>query len=289
MSSPSPRPVTVLDKSATLRGLYASWERVEQLTAGLSEAQWRTPTTLPGWTVHDVVSHVIGVESLLMGVATPEPDIDVAEIEHVHNAIGVMNECWVRYLRPDPGPALLDRLRLVTDGRRKVLADLPDAEWDAVTGTPAGPDSYGRFMRIRTFDTWMHEQDIRDALERPPSDDDLTGPAPQLALDEMAASMGFVVGKLAGAPEGSRVQIELSGPLARTIRVAVAGRAAVVNDFDGDDFDGAEPTSVIRVDGLLFTRLAGGRTTVAEHPGAVDYDGDAEVGQRVVARLSYVI
>ena len=56
--------------------------------------------------------------------------------------------------------------------------------------------------------------------------------------------MGFVVGKLGKAPDGSRVAIELTGPLARTIRVAVDGRAQVV-----DDFGGQEPTATIRLDG----------------------------------------
>ena len=110
-------------------------------------------------------------------------------------------------------------------------------------------------MRVRLFDCWMHEQDIRDAVGRPSPDADLSGPAPGLALDEMAASMGYVVGKLGKAPDGSRVAIELTGPLKRTIRVAVEGRGRVVEDFGGQ-----EPTSTIRLDGLLFTRLAGGRT-----------------------------
>ena len=55
-------------------------------------------------------------------------------------------------------------------------------------------------------------------------------------------------------PTGSRVQFELTGPLARTIRVSVDGRAQVV-----DDFGGQEPTATIRLDGVQFTRLAGGR------------------------------
>ena len=41
---------------------------------------------------------------------------------------------------------------------------MSDEEWNAVTMTPTGPDSYGRFMRIRVFDCWMHEEDIRDGV-----------------------------------------------------------------------------------------------------------------------------
>jgi uncharacterized protein (TIGR03083 family) len=160
------------------------------------------------------------------------------------------------------------------------LTAMSDTDWNQVTVTPAGPDTYGRFMRVRDFDCWMHLQDIRDALGQPAAEP--AGPAARLALDEMTASMGFVVGKLGGAPEGSRVAIELTGPLARTINVAVNGRAKVV-----DDFGGQEPTATITLDGLLFTRLAGGRTTV-DH-GAISYAGDQVVGKRIVEHLNYVI
>ena len=193
-----------------------------------------------------------------------------------------MNERWVRKLRGVSPAELLERFRATTAKRREELTGISDADWNQITATPAGPDTYGRFMRVRTFDCWMHLQDIRDALDQPAESP--AGPASRLALDEMAASMGFVVGKLGGAPDGSRVAIELTGPLARTINVAVEGRGRVVNDFGGQ-----EPTATITMDGLLFTRLAGGRTRPAEHADAVRYSGDEEVGKRVVEHLNYVI
>ncbi|AFE14229.1 hypothetical protein MRGA423_19330 [Mycobacterium tuberculosis RGTB423] len=86
---------------------------------------------------------------------------------------------------------MLERFRAVTSQRRKVLASLSDDEWNAPTTTPSGPDSYGRFMRIRIFDCWMHEQDIRAAVQRPSSDDELGGPASPLVLvDEQRAHHG---------------------------------------------------------------------------------------------------
>src|SRR5439155_24369851 len=94
---------------------------------------------------------------------------------------------------------------------REALTDMSDADWHQHTATPAGPDTYGRFMRVRDFDCWMHLHDIRDALAEAATDP--AGPAARLALDEMSASMGFVVGKLGGAPEGSRVALVLTGPL----------------------------------------------------------------------------
>jgi uncharacterized protein (TIGR03083 family) len=275
--------VTKLDKSSVLEGLFEVWDDIDALLTGLTDQQWQAQTPLPGWTVHDVTAHMIGTESMLQGVATPDADVDISTLKHVRNDIGVMNERWVRKLRGVSAGDLIEDFRATTAKRREALSGMGDAEWNQITATPAGPDTYGRFMRVRVFDCWMHLHDIRDALDQPAADADLEGPSSRLALDEMAASMGFVVGKLGGAPDGSRVRIKLTGPLRRTINVAVDGRGRVVEDFD------AEPTATISLDGLLFTRLAGGRTTVAQHPGAIAYGGDEAVGKRVVEHLNYVI
>ena len=281
MSSPS-RPVTALDKSEVLSGLFGTWDSLDQLLTGLSERQWWMPTPLPGWSVHNVVAHIIGTESVLHGISTPDADIDVSTLAHVRNDVGVANECWIRHLSAESGADLHQQFRTLTADRRKRLTEMSVDDWNAPTLTPVGPDSYGRFMRVRVFDCWMHEHDIRDALDEPASDADLTGPAARLTLDEMVTSMGYVVGKLGKAPDGSRVAIELTGPLARTIRVAVDGRAQLV-----DDFGGQQPTATIRLDGVLFTRLAGGRA----EPGAggIQLSGDQEVASRIVEHLNYTI
>jgi uncharacterized protein (TIGR03083 family) len=280
MGSPS-RPVTELDKSDVLSGLFGTWDSLDRLLSGLSEQQWQTPTPLPGWCVRNVVAHIVGTESVLQGLTAPDADIDVATLDHVRNDVGIANERWVRHLNAESGADLQERFRSIVADRRKVLTDMSVDDWNAPTMTPVGPESYGRFMRVRLFDCWMHEQDIRDGVGRPSSDAELSGPAGRLALDEIAATMGYVVGKLGKAPEGSRVAVELTGPLARTIRVAVDGRAQVV-----DEFGGLGPTSTIRLDGLQFTRLAGGRT---DNAAGVEVSGDTEVGARIVERLNFVI
>ncbi|ETW23400.1 maleylpyruvate isomerase family mycothiol-dependent enzyme [Mycobacterium gastri] len=278
------RPLTQLDKSEVLAALFAVWDSLDALLDGLPEADWQAASPLPGWNVKAVVSHIIGTESFLLGIGAPEADIDVSALEHVRNPIGVMNESWVVYLSGESGTSLLERFREVTTKRRKALESMPEADWNAATTTPAGPDTYGRFMRIRTFDCWMHEQDIRQALRRPSSDDELGGRTAELSLDEMSSSMGFVVGKLAKAPDGSRVLFELTGPLARTIRVSVNGRAQLVEDFGGQ-----EPTATIRLDGLQFTRLAGGRPMSPARSQHVELGGDKDLAGRIVERLNFVI
>jgi uncharacterized protein (TIGR03083 family) len=278
------RPITVLDKSEVLSGLFGVWDEIDALLDGLSQTEWQAATPLPGWCVQAVVSHIIGTESFLAGIAPPQPDVDVSDLDHVRNDIGVLNECWVRHLSGDSGVGVLERFRAITNDRRAALTSLSDEEWNAVTPTPVGPESYGRFMRVRVFDCWMHEQDMRGALSRPSSDNELDGVASQLALDEIAATMGYVVGKLAKAPDGSRILFELSGPLARNIHVNVDGRAQLV-----DDFDGQEPTATIFIDGLQFTRLSGGRPMSPARSQDIELGGDKDVAAQVVEHLNFVI
>ncbi|HEY2500236.1 MAG TPA: maleylpyruvate isomerase family mycothiol-dependent enzyme [Mycobacterium sp.] len=278
------RPVSVLDKCEVLSGLFAVWDDIGGLLDWLSATEWQAATPLPGWCVQAVVSHIIGTESFLAGIAPPHPDVDVSDLDHVRNDIGVMNECWVRHLSGDSGAGVLERFRAITDDRRAALISLSDEEWNAVTPTPVGPESYGRFMRVRVFDCWMHEQDMREALSRPSSDDELDVVASQLALDEIAATMGYVVGKRAKAPDGSRILFELSGPLARNIHVNVDGRAQLV-----DGFDGQEPTATIFIDGLQFTRLSGGRPMSPARSQDIELGGDKDVAAQVVERLNFVI
>ena len=278
------RPITVLDKSEVLSGLFAVWDDIDALLDGLSEMEWKAATPLPGWCVQAVASHIVGTESFLAGIAAPQPDVDVSDLDHVRNDIGVMNECWVRYLSGEAGAGVLEQFRTITNDRRAALTSLSDEEWNALTPTPVGPESYGRFMRVRVFDCWMHEQDMREALSRPSSDSELDGVPSQFALDEIAATMGYVVGKLAKAPDGSRVLFELTGPLARNIHVSVDGRAQLV-----DDFDGQEPTATIRLDGLQFTRLSGGRPMCPARSQDVELGGDKDVAAQVVEHLNFVI
>ena len=71
-------------------------------------------------------------------------------------------------------------------------------------------------MRIRVMDMWFHEQDIREAVGEPGH---LAGPgARRRALAEVVAALGYVVGKRVGAPAGTTVRFELTGPVARADR-----------------------------------------------------------------------
>jgi len=271
---------TTVPKEPTVAALHDVWARLDALLAGLSDDDWKRPTNLPGWNVQAVAAHLIGTESMLLGVGVPDLTISTATHPHVRNDIGKFNEAWVHALATEPPADVLAHFRDDVAKRKAALDAMTPEQWAEVGFTPVGQDSYGRFMQIRVFDQWMHELDIRDAIGLGGGDE---GPAAEVALDEMAMAMGYVVGKKAGAPQGSRVRLALTGPAARTIDVEVGERAAVVEELSGP------PTLTVRMPAGVFARLAGGRADPETLRDQITVEGDAELGERLIANLGYTI
>lgn len=269
-----------MTRDALLEDLRDVWSSLDEVLAALDDAAWATPTAVPAWSVQDNVSHIIGTESMMAGRATPE--VDLGDLPHVRNDVGRMNEAWVVALR-DLSPAeMLERYREIVEARTAQLDAMSDEDLAADSWTPAGPATLGRFLQIRVFDQWIHEQDIRTAVDRPGH---LSGPAVERTLAEVANGIGFVVGKKAGAPDGASVRFELTGPEVATIDVLVDGRAAVVDGLDG------EPTVTLTTDTGTFMRLVAGRADgrAARAEGRVVTTGDVELADRLIDTLGYVI
>ncbi|HUY65947.1 MAG TPA: maleylpyruvate isomerase family mycothiol-dependent enzyme [Acidimicrobiales bacterium] len=261
---------TLVDRSHTVELLRNEFAALSALCSALSDDQWDLPTCLPGWTVHDVLGHVIGTESMLSG--NPAPSADVSHLDHMRNPVAEANEVWVESLRLLGGAEMLARFDAVVGRRLGALDAMSQSDFDAPSWTPAGRDeTYGRFMRIRHYDCFMHEHDIRFALGAPPREDpdDLRS-----VLDEVATGLGYIVGRKAAMPDGSRVRIDLTGPIEVTFLVQVDGRAALVESFDRD------PTVRIGMPVMLFTRLTGGR----DDAGSVTREEIAIAGNRGLAR-----
>jgi uncharacterized protein (TIGR03083 family) len=264
-------------RTRLIEALTEGWEALHELGELLTAQDWLRPTCLPGWSVRDQFAHILGTEAMLEGQDPPE-QIAVPTGDHVRNEIGRVNEIWILGLRELSVDELLQRFHAVVASRRQRLEAMDESAFAAASWTPAGHDTFGRFMQIRVFDTWMHEQDIREAVARPGHQ---RGLAAEVALDEVTHSMPYVIAKRASAPRGALVEIALTGDLAREIRVAVEDRAAVVSDFD------RSPTARIELDGLRFMRWIGGRVT--PRLDEVSCRGDREFCTRLVENLAYTI
>ncbi len=254
--------------AAALEACYAS---MEALCADLSDAEWRTQSLCPDWTVRDVVNHVTSIEAVMAGWLpdddrTPPPFEKAAE--------------FLRAADVD-GAAYVDVVRAVYDRRRDDLAALSDADLERPSWMPVGPGTYGRFLHIRVFDFWVHERDITTPLGRKTDD---TGTAAEIALAEVENSIGYIVGKKVGLPDGKSITFELTGPIARELSVAVDGRAKKVDRLDNPDV-------TLSTDSTTFIQLACGRVDPQAQieSGAVTWKGDDALGERAARNLRFTM
>jgi uncharacterized protein (TIGR03083 family) len=253
---------------AALQACYAS---MEALCGDLSDDEWRAQSLCPAWTVRDVVNHVTTMEAVMAGWL-PDDDQTPPPFD---KAADFLREADV------DGAAYLAVIRAVYDRRRADLATLTDADLQRPSWTPVGPGTYGRFLEIRVFDFWVHERDITTPLGRKTDD---AGIGAEIALGEVAGSLGYIVGKKVGLPDGKSVTFSLTGPITRELHVAVEGRAKKVEHLDNPDV-------TLSTDSTTFIQLACGRIDPQAQIdcGAVTWKGDDELGDRAARNLRFTM
>lgn len=261
MSSPSR-----LDLIDNLRSVFQSFGVVVD---GLTVEQWEARSLCPAWTMREVVVHVTAIETALLGWR-PGDDNPFARMAAIQPELLALS------------PAdLAHRYHEVTTDRIAEVTAMTDDEFSQPSLTPVGPGTYGRFMAIRCFDVWVHERDIRVPLGLDGNDG---GPSAELALDEVHASLGYIVGKKIGLADGKGIAIELTGPVQRRLLAKVDGRAARVDELPS-------PDATITMDSLTFMLLACGRIDPGEplSDGRISIAGDTELGDHAARNLSFTM
>ena len=258
-------------------------------------ADFDLPTQCPGWTVKDQISHVAGLESLLAG--NPEEDVDVPDHEWIRHDVGRFMEQSVEARRPRSGHEVVQELAHVLPRRLRALRD-PKLTLDSpMPPLVGGEGTVATQLMLRIIDIWCHEQDLREALDRPGN------------LDSAAAAT-FVTAILdalprraarAGLEPGTSVIIECTGPvLAREgVRITTSHDGSLRGEplFSGqaqvdetDDTTGEviviPPGSMttIRLTTEALTRRGAGRVPTAQLRYAVE--GDEAVAARVLDALT---
>jgi len=192
--------------------------------------------------------------------------------------IGALNAAWVDTYRDRPGREVLAEFRAITDERLAQLRALSEDGFDAPSWTPMGPGTIRTLIPFRIFDLWVHEQDIRRALDRP---GDVTGAAADNCYDQLVGFVPFVIGKKVGAPTGTTVVFDIGGAADRSIGIEVDGRAKIAAPV-------ADPTVGLAMDSDTFVRLLNGRGDPIDilESGAVRVRGDEALGRAVVEQLN---
>ncbi len=252
--------------------LEETWRRLEQTLRGRDERTFDALTPCPGWSIRDVVNHLTGVEMMLDG--EPIPELTGPLPDFVHNPLGEINEAFVSSRRHLTGEETLDEFRRATRRSLERLRSLSDDEWERVGWSPEGERSMARLQETRVVDSWIHLQDIRDALLEPADDH---GRGEEITMNRFEAALPYLWGKRAQAPEGSLLQLNLMGRLARNVLLRVEqGRAIVVEATD------QVPTVEITTASALFWRRCAGRISADAflRASATDVRGDLRLATR---------
>ncbi len=249
---------------------------LDELCSQLTAPQWELDTDCPGWSVKDNLSHIVGTESRLLGRTPPEHTPD--DKPWIRNPIGAGNEVDVDYRRVWDPLDVLEEFREVASERIKDLAALSDEELSAESWTPIGPGTVRDLLAVRVMDFWVHEQDIRRAVGKPGG---LEGPLADHAFVRHRSAVPFVVGKKAGAPDGTEVVVEVAGQ--QPFGVVVEGRARLMEQAPA----GADVRLSMDLD--TFNRLCCGRGAPAPLIAQVQVEGDAELAGRILENFNFMI
>ncbi len=151
--------------------------RLLHLLSQLQEEEWQTPTICTGWTVKDVVLHLLGDDIGLLSrkrdafdffSASGQSRAPLNSWDELVDYLNQMNALWVRATRRMSNSLAYTLLTLTGEEIYQYLASLdPYALGEPVSW--AGPARAPVWLDIAREYTerWVHQQHIRDAVGRP--------------------------------------------------------------------------------------------------------------------------
>ena len=186
-------------------------ERLLDLLSGLSDEEWSKPTACAGWSVKDIALHILDDD---IGLLSRKRDGHVIGTEEAGDWDGLVaflnrwNELWVEAARRISRPLLLDLLRSTGEGIYRYWSTL---DLHAVGGPVswAGPEPAPVWLDVAREYTerWLHQQQIRDAVEKPGLKDRRFF-APVLATFVRALPRTY---RDVDAPDGTHVLLVIEG------------------------------------------------------------------------------
>jgi uncharacterized protein (TIGR03083 family) len=256
-----------------------SLEDVLTLVTPLNDDQWSAATPCPGWSVGDIVAHLIDVEGVLARELRPDHEPDWETLDHVNNDFGRFTEVGVDYRRGKPKDSVVGELRDVAAKRRQQLDETPPGT--EVIGPLGNPTTMDRLLRVRILDIWMHEQDIRTAIGSDGGWD--TRPA-QVSLEQIRRALPIVWSRNCRAPQGSAVRVTVTGP-------ALTAEMAAIVDDDGrgravETVDTAAVHLSLSWPDLVALSAGRIRPEDAGLQGRITIEGDMRLGETLLAALA---
>jgi uncharacterized protein (TIGR03083 family) len=275
-----------------VRALFPAERR--ELLALLHELEapdWQRATVCPGWTVHDITAHVVhDYIRRLSGAHDGDLWSGPAPGEQLPAFIDRMNQEFVDVARRWSPAVLLDLLdHLGPQVDHMWAGQDPHAVagldvWWADPGVPA-PVWLDVAREYSEF--WVHQQQIRDAVQRPGADDAaLMGPV----IDAFLRGLPNTLAAHPAAP-GASVRVEVDGPAGGiwvATRDAARWRLDRRDDNADDSADDAPADAVVRMSPDTLWRLATRGLTPEQARERSTIGGDEALARAALDLLSII-
>ncbi len=249
---------------------------VRSLVAELTPVQLALPTGCSAWSVQDIFAHVIDIESLMSGQSPLDHVPDWDSLPELGRS-GRVTEIGVDGRRSRSLEALLVEFDEIIDVR---LSQLMSGSHDltALVKGPTGSDwTMQKSFEMRINDTWVHGQDIREALGIPGSMD---SQAAAISAETLLEMLPFAWAKTVQAPIGSVLEIRVSAPF------IISTQVVVDEDGRGGTTSGLVPTVLVEGDWGVLLPLLTGRTDDGAFTTQLKVVGDSELAGRLLAQMA---
>ncbi|GAQ53838.1 maleylpyruvate isomerase family mycothiol-dependent enzyme [Streptomyces acidiscabies] len=266
----------------TLQPYADAWthsiEAITELVEPLVEADWNLRTPCPGWSVRDVVSHVIGLDCEMYGDPRPIHSLP-RDLFHLTTDLQRYMEVQVDVRRHHTSPEMTSELEYTIIRRNRQLRNENRDPAAKVRG-PLGTElTLEASMRSHAFNVWVHEQDLRAALNRPGN---LDSPGAHIARDVLLDALPAIVAEKSNAPRSSAIVFDITGPVEflRTIRVDMQGRGTL------ETVPALGPAASFVLGWETYVRLACGRVTLDTVADRVKAEGDPELTAAILRNFT---
>jgi uncharacterized protein (TIGR03083 family) len=175
----------VIDIDAVVTDPYDAFARqrarLAATLAGLTGAEWSSPSRCDGWTVQDVIEHLAGVNSFwalsLESGLRNQPTQLLASFDPVSVPAAMVDAA-----RGAPSSATLDRFVTTNEVLTDIVGSLTSADWSRHAEAPPGHLAIRAVVAHALWDSWIHERDVLVPLSR----------AQVIETDEVLTSLVYV-------------------------------------------------------------------------------------------------
>ncbi len=197
--------------------------RMEAMLGALNDDDWAAPSRCEGWTVQDVVAHVVGVNAFWEASVRAGTAGDPTRILTGFDP-ATTPPLMVAPMRELAPADVLAQFIASNDGFLDAISGLDDSGWLLLAETPAGHVPIRLLAHHALWDCWIHERDVTLPL----------GSTPPAEADEVASSLRYVAAVSpalainSGARLEARLGVEASEP--EVSFVLEAGGSVAVRD-----------------------------------------------------------